>query len=76
MGYGSVFMSDIIALKRRGLLDGYRRAAEIGTRQFNDTLILSADLVVDALARRQRRCVSRARPSPRKAIRSWQLGRR
>jgi hypothetical protein len=77
MGYSPVFMSDIIALKRRGLLDGCRRAVEIGAQQINDTLTLSADLVVDAFARRQCRGVSRAQPSPRiKAIRSWQLGRR
>jgi hypothetical protein len=30
MGYGAVFTSDIIALKRRGLLDGCRRVVEIG----------------------------------------------
>jgi hypothetical protein len=44
MGYSPVFMSDIIALKRRGLLDGYRRVVEIGAQQFNDALILSAEL--------------------------------
>ena len=38
MGYSPVFMSDIIALKRRGLLDGCRRVVEIGAQQINDSI--------------------------------------
>jgi hypothetical protein len=44
MGYSPVFMSDIIALKRRGLLDGCRRVVEIGAQQINDSLIPSTEL--------------------------------
>ncbi|MGA8495613.1 MAG: hypothetical protein WB764_09035 [Xanthobacteraceae bacterium] len=44
MGYSPVFMSDIVALKRRGLLDGCRRVVEIGAQQINDSLITSAEL--------------------------------
>jgi hypothetical protein len=41
MAYGPAFMSDIIMLKRRGLLDGYRRVVEIGAQQIADRLIMS-----------------------------------
>jgi hypothetical protein len=41
MAYGPAFMSDIIAFKRRGLLDGYRRVVEIGAQQIADRLIKS-----------------------------------
>jgi len=41
MGYGPFFMDLIIALKRRGLLDGCRRVVEIGRQQINDRLIVS-----------------------------------
>ena len=44
MGYNPVFMSDIIALKRRGLLDGCRRVVEIGAQQIDDSLIASTEL--------------------------------
>jgi SAM-dependent methyltransferase len=44
MGYSPVFMSDIVALKRRGLLDGCRRVVEIGAQQINDSLITSTAL--------------------------------
>ena len=37
-------MHHIIALKRRGLLDGYRRLVEIGRQQINDRLIASPEL--------------------------------
>jgi hypothetical protein len=49
MGYGPLFMSDIIALKRRGLLDGYRRVVEIGAQQISDQLIVSP-VLDDAVA--------------------------
>jgi len=44
MGYGPFFMRHIIALKRRGLLDGCRRVVEIGRQQINDRLIVSPEL--------------------------------
>jgi hypothetical protein len=44
MGLGPVFLRDIIALKRRGLLDGCRRVVEIGAQQINDRLIVSPEL--------------------------------
>jgi hypothetical protein len=44
MGLGPVFLSDIIALKRRGLLEGCRRVVEIGAQQINDRLIASPEL--------------------------------
>jgi hypothetical protein len=44
MGYGPFFMRHIIALKRRGLLDGCRRVVEIGRQQINDRLIVSPKL--------------------------------
>jgi SAM-dependent methyltransferase len=44
MGYGPFFIRDIIALKRRGLLDGCRRVVEIGRQQINDRLIVSPEL--------------------------------
>jgi hypothetical protein len=44
MGYGPFFMDHIIALKRRGLLDGCRRVVEIGRQQINDRLIASPKL--------------------------------
>jgi hypothetical protein len=44
MGLGPVFLRDIIALKRRGLLDGCRRVVEIGAQQINDRLIASPEL--------------------------------
>jgi hypothetical protein len=44
MALGRVFLSDIIALKRRGLLDGCRRVVEIGAQQINDRLIASPEL--------------------------------
>ena len=44
MGYGPFFVRDIIALKRRGLLDGCRRVVEIGRQQINDRLIVSPEL--------------------------------
>jgi hypothetical protein len=47
MGYGPFFMDLIIALKRRGLLDGCRRVVEIGRQQINDRLIVSP--LVDAV---------------------------
>jgi hypothetical protein len=49
MGYSPFFMSDIIALKRRGLLDGYRRVVEIGAQQITDQLIASP-VLDDAVA--------------------------
>lgn len=44
MGYGPFLIRDIIALKRRGLLDGCRRVVEIGRQQINDRLIVSPEL--------------------------------
>ena len=44
MGLGPVFLRDIIALKKRGLLDGCRRVVEIGAQQINDRLIASPEL--------------------------------
>jgi hypothetical protein len=44
MAYGPFFLRHIIALKRRGLLDGYRRVVEIGRQQINDRLIASPEL--------------------------------
>jgi hypothetical protein len=44
MGLGPVFLRDIIALKRRGLLEGCRRVVEIGAQQINDRLIASPEL--------------------------------
>jgi hypothetical protein len=44
MGLGPVFLRDIIALKRRGLLDGCHRVVEIGAQQINDRLIASPEL--------------------------------
>jgi len=41
MGYGPFFIDHIIALKRRGLLEGCRRVVEIGRQQINDRLIAS-----------------------------------
>jgi SAM-dependent methyltransferase len=49
MAYGPFFMSDIIAFKRRGLLDGYRRVVEIGAQQMNDRLI-NSPLLDEAVA--------------------------
>jgi hypothetical protein len=43
MALGRVFLSDIIALKRRGLLDGCRRVVEIGTQQVNNRMIASPE---------------------------------
>ena len=37
-------MSDMIGLKRHGLLDGYRRVVEIGAQQISDRLIVSPSL--------------------------------
>ena len=56
MGYSPVFMSDIIALKRRGLLDGCRRVVEIGAQQINDSLITSPHSM------RRSRCSAAASP--------------
>jgi hypothetical protein len=44
MGLGPVLLRDINALKRRGLLEGYRRVVEIGAQQINDGLIVSPEL--------------------------------
>lgn len=44
MGLGPVFLRDVIALKRRGLLDGCRTVVEIGAQQINDRLIASPEL--------------------------------
>ena len=44
MAYGPFFLRHIIALKRLGLLDGYRRVVEIGRQQINDRLIASPEL--------------------------------
>src|SRR3984893_193169 len=44
MAYGPFFLRHIIALKRRGLLDGYRCVVEIGRQQINDRLIASPEL--------------------------------
>jgi hypothetical protein len=44
MAYGPFFLRHIIALKRRGLLDGCRRVVEIGRQQINDRLIASPEL--------------------------------
>ena len=41
MAYGPFFLRQVIALKRRGLLDGCRRVVEIGRQQINDRLIAS-----------------------------------
>jgi hypothetical protein len=41
MAYGPAFMSDIMMLKQRGLLEGYRRVVEIGSQQIADRLIKS-----------------------------------
>jgi hypothetical protein len=41
MGYGPFFLDHILALKRRGLLDGCRHVVEIGRQQINDRLIAS-----------------------------------
>jgi hypothetical protein len=41
MGYGPFFLDHIIALKRRGLLEGCRHVVEIGRQQINDRLIAS-----------------------------------
>ena len=43
MAYGPFFLRHIIALKRRGLLDGYRRVVEIGRQQINDRMIGSPE---------------------------------
>jgi hypothetical protein len=44
MGLGPLFLRDIIALKRRGLLEDCRRVVEIGAQQIADRLILSPEL--------------------------------
>ena len=44
MAYGPFFLRHLIALKRRGLLDGYRRVVEIGRQQINDRMIGSPEL--------------------------------
>jgi len=44
MGLGLPFLRDIVALKRRGLLDRCRRVIDIGAQQINDELIVSPDL--------------------------------
>jgi len=44
MAYGPFLLRHIIALKRRGLLDGCRRVVEIGRQQINDRLIASPEL--------------------------------
>jgi hypothetical protein len=44
MALGAVLLRDINALKRRGLLEGYRRVVEIGAQQINDRLIVSPEL--------------------------------
>jgi hypothetical protein len=44
MGYGPIFLRDIITLKRRGLLEGYRRIVEIGAQQISDRAIGSPEL--------------------------------
>jgi hypothetical protein len=44
MGLGPLFLEDFIALKRRGLLEGYRHIVEIGAQQMNDRLIASPQL--------------------------------
>jgi hypothetical protein len=44
MGLGLAFLRDIIALKRRGLLEGYERVVEIGAQQIDDRLIVSPEL--------------------------------
>jgi SAM-dependent methyltransferase len=44
MGLGPLFLKDFIALKRRGLLEGYRHIVEIGAQQINDRLIASPEL--------------------------------
>jgi hypothetical protein len=41
MAYGPFFLRHIVALKRRGLLDGCRHIVEIGRQQINDRLIAS-----------------------------------
>ena len=41
MAYGPAFMTDLIELKKRGLLDGYRSVVEIGAQQIADRLIKS-----------------------------------
>ena len=41
---GPFFLRHLIALKRRGLLDGYRRVVEIGRQQINDRMIGSPEL--------------------------------
>jgi SAM-dependent methyltransferase len=44
MAYGPFFMRHVIALKRRGLLDGCGCVVEIGRQQINDRLIASPEL--------------------------------
>jgi hypothetical protein len=44
MGLGLPFLKDIIALKRVGLLEGYRHIVEIGAQQISDRLIASPEL--------------------------------
>src|SRR5579862_971227 len=44
MGLGPILLGDINALKRRGLLEGYRRVVEIGAQQIDDRLIVSPEL--------------------------------
>ncbi len=44
MALNVLFMRDLIWLKCRGFLDGYRRVIEVGAQQINDKLMLSAEL--------------------------------
>jgi SAM-dependent methyltransferase len=41
MGLNRTFLRDLITLKKRGLLDGYRSVVEIGAQQFDDHVIRS-----------------------------------
>jgi SAM-dependent methyltransferase len=42
MGLNPTFLRDLITLKKRGFLDGYRSVVEIGAQQFDDHVIRSS----------------------------------